>query len=77
MNIGGKVEKNKEYFLNDLERKGWTTVPLYQSQLTSEQTDWLREYMVGDRNIDIARLDGHCVCFRREEDAFNFKLRWS
>ena len=75
MNIGKQRKEYEDYTINELIEMGWTYLDLNSQLISSKHIDWF-EKNLESHNEDANWLDGLSICFRKEEDAFHFKLRW-
>lgn len=76
LKVGEPASKFEEYTGAELENKGWTIVN-YDGDIGpgTECGDWLEE-QVDDFDENVRWIWRLAVFFRKEEDAFAFKLRW-
>ncbi len=75
MNIG-QPKKEVGYTVIQLMDMGWTKLDLNSQLIELKHVNWLKENLEY-HSEEAAWLDGLCICFRNEEDAFHFKLRWT
>ena len=73
MKVGKDLSIDEEFTVHELKKYGWTHVE-FKFELTDQMIEWMVENFC-EVTSQVRWWNTH-ICFRKQEDAFKFKLRW-